>query len=125
MVPKEGSRRLYLNQHYDLDLGVAMCFEKRVDVKRDRSLFRKRVDVGSDRSLAFIFSGSVAVAAGQSVRRPRGSGVWGTLATPVIENLVYEKFSKEGYYRVLPQGAGGSRGYKSDPDPVPRRARRR
>ena len=31
-----------------------MCFEKRLDVKRDRSLFRKRVDVGSDRSLAFI-----------------------------------------------------------------------
>ena len=58
LVPKEGSRRLYLNQHYDLDLGVAMRFEKRVDVKRDRSLFRKRVDFGSDRRLAFIFSGS-------------------------------------------------------------------
>ena len=38
LVPKEGSGRLYLNQYYDLDLGVAMCFEKRVDVKRDRSL---------------------------------------------------------------------------------------
>ena len=75
LVPKEGSRRLYLNRHYDLDLGVAMCFEKRVDVKRDRSLFRKRVDFGSDRRLAFIFSGSAAVAAGQSVRRPRNRGV--------------------------------------------------
>ena len=75
LVPKEGSRRLYLNQHYDLDLGVAMCFEKRVDVKRDRSLFRKRVDFGSDRRLAFIFSGSAAVAAGLSVRRPRACGV--------------------------------------------------
>ena len=63
-----------MNQHYDLDLGVAMCFEKRVDVKRDRSLFRKRVDFGSDRRLAFIFSGSAAVAAGQSVRRPRRAG---------------------------------------------------
>ena len=76
LVPKEGSRRLYrlyLNRHYDLDLGVAMCFEKLVDVKRDRSLFRKLVDFGSDRRLAFIFSGSAAVAAGQSVRRPRGT----------------------------------------------------
>ena len=61
-----------------MDLGIAMCFEKRVDVKRDRSLFRKRVDVGSDRSLAFIFLGSAAVAAGQSIRRSReGSGVGG------------------------------------------------
>ena len=74
------SRRLYLNRHYDLDLGVAMCFEKRVDVKRDRSLFRKRVDFGSDRRLAFIFSGSAAVAAGQSVRRPPGSGARGARA---------------------------------------------
>ena len=86
LVPKEGSRRLYLNQHYDLDLGVAMCFEKRVDVKRDRSLFRKLVDFGSDRRLAFIFSGSAAVAAGQSVRGPRGSGVWGCLAGPLGRN---------------------------------------
>ena len=88
LVPKEGSRRLYLNQHYDLDLGVAMCFEKRVDVKRDRSLFRKRVDFGSDRSLAFIFSGSAAVAAGQSVRRPRDRGVrrGGKRVTLVNEN---------------------------------------
>ena len=76
----------YLNQHYDLDLGVAMCFEKRVDVKRDRSLFRKRVDFGSDRRLAFIFSGSAAVAAGQSVRRPRGVRRGGKRADPVNEN---------------------------------------
>ena len=76
LVPKEQSGRLYLNQHYDLDLDVTIRFEKRVDVKRDRSLFRKRVDFGSDRRLAFIFSGSAAVAAGQSVRRPReGRGV--------------------------------------------------
>ena len=46
--------------------------KKRVDVGRDRSPIRKRVDVGSDRSLAFIFSGSAAVAAGQAIRRPRG-----------------------------------------------------
>ena len=72
LVPKERPCRLYLNQHDGFRLGIAMCFEKRVDVKRDRSLFRKRVDVGSDRSLAFIFSGSAAVAAGQSVRRPPG-----------------------------------------------------
>ena len=71
LVPKEGSRRLYLNRYYDLDLGVAMCFEKRVDVGRDRRLVGKRVDVGSDRMFAFIFSGSAAVAAGQSVRRPQ------------------------------------------------------
>ena len=77
LVPKERSRRLYLNQHYNLDIGIAMCFEKRVDVKRDRSLFRKRVDVGSDRSLAFIFSGSAAEAAGQSVRRPPGRACGG------------------------------------------------
>ena len=76
LVPKERSRRLCLNQHDDFRLGVAMRLEKRVDVGRDRSLIRKRVDVGSDRSLAFIFSGSAAVAAGQSVRRPReGLGV--------------------------------------------------
>ena len=88
LVPKEGSRGLYVNRHYDLDHSVAMCFEKRVDVKRDRSLFRKRVDFGSDRRLAFIFSGSAAVAAGQSVRRPRDRGArrGGGLVTPVIEN---------------------------------------
>ena len=80
LIPKEGSRGLYLNQQCDLDLGVAMRFEKRVDVKRDRSLFGKRVDVGSDRRLAFIFSGSAAVAAGQSVRRPPGSGARGARA---------------------------------------------
>ena len=86
LVPKERFCKLYLNQYFDLDLGVAMRFEKRVDVKRDRSLFRKRVDVGSDRSLAFIFSGSAAVAAGQSVRRPRGARRGGKRATPVNEN---------------------------------------
>ena len=88
MVSKKGFRRLYLNQQCDLDLGVAMRFEKRVDVKRDRSLFRKRVDFGSDRRLAFIFSGSAAVAAGQSVRRPRDRGVrrGGKRAPPVNEN---------------------------------------
>ena len=86
LVPKERSCRLYLNQHDGFRLGVAMGFEKRLHVKRDRSLFRKRVDVGSDRSLAFIFSGSAAVAAGQSVRRPRGVRRGGTLATPVNEN---------------------------------------
>ena len=71
-----------------MDLGVAMRFEKRVDVKRDRSLFRKRVDFGSDRRLAFIFSGSAAVAAGQSVRRPRDRGVrrGGKRVTLVNEN---------------------------------------
>ena len=76
---------MYLNQYYDLDLGVAMCFEKRVDVERDRRLVGKRVDFGSDRRLAFIFSGSAAVAAGQSVRRPRDRGVrrGGKRATPV------------------------------------------
>ena len=88
LVLKERFCKLYLNQYYDLDLGVAMCFEKRVDVKRDRSLFRKRVDFGSDRRLAFIFSGSAAVAAGQSVRRPRDRGVrrGGRPATLVNEN---------------------------------------
>ena len=86
LVPKERSCRLYLNQHDGFRLGVAMRFEKHLHVKRDRSLFRKRVDVGSDRSLAFIFSGSAAVAAGQSVRRPRGVRRGGGLATPVIEN---------------------------------------
>ena len=75
--PKERLRRLYLNQHDGYRLGVAMRFEKRVDVKRDRSLFRKHVDVGSDRSLGFIFSGSAAVAAGQSIRPTPGSGEWG------------------------------------------------
>ena len=77
---------MYLNQYFDLDLGVAMRFEKRVDVKRDRSLFRKRVDFGSDRSLAFIFSGSAAVAAGQSVRRPLGVRRGGKRETLVNEN---------------------------------------
>ena len=43
---------------YDFMLRVEMCFEKRADVR-------------SDRSLAFFFSGSAAVAAGQSIRRPR------------------------------------------------------
>ena len=86
LVPKERSCRLYLNQHDGFRLGVAMGFEKRLHVKRDRSLFRKRVDFGSDRRLAFIFSGSAAVAAGQSVRRPRGVRRGGTLATPVNEN---------------------------------------
>ena len=65
---------MYLKQHDGFRLGIAMCFEKRVDVKRDRSFLRKRVDVGSDRRLAFIFSGSAAVAAGQSIRRPRRAG---------------------------------------------------
>ena len=85
LVPKEGSRRLYLNQQYDLDLGVAVRLEKRLDVKRDRSLLRKRVDVGSDRRLAFIFSGSAAVAAGQSIRRPRRGPAWGSGASAVGE----------------------------------------
>ena len=86
LVPKERSDGLYLNQDDGFRLGVAMGFEKRLHVKRDRSFFRKRVDVGSDRSLAFIFSGSAAVAAGQSVRRPRGVRRGGTRATPVIGN---------------------------------------
>ena len=36
-VPKERSRRLRLNQQYDLDLGVAMCFEKRFGVEREEA----------------------------------------------------------------------------------------
>ena len=51
-----------------------------------KSLVRKFVAVGSDRNLAFIYSGSAAVAAGQSVRRPRGARRGGGLVTPVIEN---------------------------------------
>ena len=74
-----------MTQYFDLDLGVAMCFEKLVDVKHDRSLFRKLVDFGSDRRLAFIFSGSAAVAAGQSIRRPRRGAAWGSGASAVGE----------------------------------------
>ena len=98
---------MYLKQHDGFRLGIATCCEKRVDVGRDRSPIRKRVDVGSDRSLAFIFSGSAAVAAGQSVRRPRDRGVrrGGRLADPVNENLVYEKFSKRGGETVIARGA--------------------
>ena len=83
LVPKERPCRLYLNQHDGFRLGVAMGFEKGLHVKRDRSLFRKRVDVGSDRSLAFVFSGSAAVAAAADPARVRRGG---TRANPVIEN---------------------------------------
>ena len=99
---------MYLKQHDGFRLGIAMCCEKRVDVGRDRSPIRKRVDVGSDRSLAFIFSGSAAVAAGQSVRRPRACGVrrGGRGTTEVV--FVDQKGRKRKFRKLRSEiGAGG------------------
>ena len=45
---------------------------------------------------AFLFSGPAAVAAGQSVRRPRRGPAWGAGAAPVFESLDGEKYGLEG-----------------------------
>ena len=96
---------------YDFALRVALWIQKRVNVGM---CFGKRVHVRSDPSptpLLFGVGGSGRRPVNPPTPRPRGPA-WGSFATPVIENLVYEKFSKEGYYRVLLQGAGVLKGFK-------------